>query len=126
MARNEEASGKKNIEAQTWDDLHVYTITCLEEGSGMFAVMVGNQITEQTIDQWVSIARYTLSNKHRILIRQLQLHFINVKRIFYGRNPMRDHVETEVNCVLPHKLTLLATGAKDSIAIHPKSGKVGV
>ena len=51
MARNEEASGKKNIEAQTWDDLHVYTITCLEEGSGMFAVMVGNQITEQTRDQ---------------------------------------------------------------------------
>ena len=51
VARNEEASGKKNIEAQTWDDLHVYTITCLEEGSGMFAVMVGNQITEQTIDQ---------------------------------------------------------------------------
>ena len=51
VARNEEASGKKNIEAQTWDDLHVYTVTCLEEGSGMFAVMVGNQITEQTRDQ---------------------------------------------------------------------------
>ena len=61
-----------------------------------------------------------------MLIRELQLHFINVKRILYGRNPMRDHLETEVNCVLPYKLTLLAAGAKDSIAILPKSGKVGV
>ena len=36
---------------------------------------------------------------------------------------MRDHVETEVNCVLPYKLTLLAAGAQDSMAILPKSGK---
>ena len=50
VVRKEEASGKLDMEAQTWDDLHVYTATCLAEGTGMFAVMVGNYIREESKD----------------------------------------------------------------------------
>ena len=51
VVRNEEASGKTNLEARTWGDLHVYTATCLAEGSGQFAVMVGNNIKYDPEDQ---------------------------------------------------------------------------
>ena len=37
-------------EAQTWDDLNVVTVTCLKEGVGMFALMVGNYIREESKD----------------------------------------------------------------------------
>lgn len=50
VVRNEEASGKLDMEAKTWDDYHVYTATCLAEGTGMFAVMVGNYIREESKD----------------------------------------------------------------------------
>ena len=46
--RNEQASGKVDNEAQTWDDLNVVTVTCLAEGKGMFALMVGNYITDDS------------------------------------------------------------------------------
>ena len=36
--------------------------------------------------------------------------------------PARSHIETEVVCTIPHKLTLLASGPLDSTAKHPKKG----
>ena len=48
--RNEKACGKVDEEAQTWDDLNVVTVTCLSEGTGMFALMVGNYIREESKD----------------------------------------------------------------------------
>ena len=38
--------------------------------------------------------------------------------------PIRQHVETEVVCTVPHKLSLLASGSQETTAIHPKNGKV--
>ena len=38
------------------------------------------------------------------------------------RKPARSHIETEVVCTIPHKVTLLASGAQDSTAKHPKKG----
>merc|ERR1712038_1681859 len=36
--------------------------------------------------------------------------------------PARSHIETEVVCTIPHKITLLASGPQDSTAKHPKKG----
>ena len=38
------------------------------------------------------------------------------------RKPQRNHMETEVVCSIPHKVSLLATGAQDNTAKHPKKG----
>jgi len=38
--------------------------------------------------------------------------------------PQRNHIETEVVCSIPHKVSLLATGAQDNTAKHPKKGFV--
>ena len=38
------------------------------------------------------------------------------------RVPQRNHVETEVVCSIPHKVSLLATGSQESTAKHPKKG----
>ena len=46
--RNIEASGKMDTAAKKWDDSHVVTVTCLSEGTGMFALMVGNYIREES------------------------------------------------------------------------------
>ena len=35
---------------------------------------------------------------------------------------MRSHVETEVICSIPHKITLRASGPEESTAKHPKKG----
>ena len=35
---------------------------------------------------------------------------------------MRSHIETEVVCSIPHKINLLASGAQDGVAKHPKKG----
>jgi len=90
--RNEEACGKVDSEAQTWDDLNVVTVTCLKEGIGMFALMVGNYIREESKDA----------------------------------KPIRSHIETEVVCSIPHKISLLASGAQDNVAKHPKNGFMSV
>ena len=48
--RKDEACGKVDEEAQTWDDLNVVTVTCLSEGTGNFALMVGNYLREESKD----------------------------------------------------------------------------
>ena len=51
--RNLEASGKMDTEAKKWEDSHVVTVTCLAEGTGMFALMVGNYIREESKESYV-------------------------------------------------------------------------
>ena len=48
--RKDEACGKVDEEKQTWDDLNVVTVTCLTEGTGNFALMVGNYLREESKD----------------------------------------------------------------------------
>ena len=48
--RKDEACGKVHEEKQTWDDLNVVTVTCLTEGTGNFALMVGNYLREESKD----------------------------------------------------------------------------
>ena len=40
----------------------------------------------------------------------------------FPRKPVRSHVETEVICSIPHKITLRASGPEESTAKHPKKG----
>jgi len=89
--RKDEACGKVDEEKQTWDDLNVVTVTCLTEGTGNFALMVGNYLREESKDA----------------------------------KPQRNHIETEVICSIPHKVSLLASGPQESSAKHPKKGFVG-
>ena len=51
--RNLEASGKMDTVAKKWEDSNVVTVTCLAEGTGMFALMVGNYIREESKESYV-------------------------------------------------------------------------
>ena len=42
--------------------------------------------------------------------------------VFFYSKPVRSHVETEVICTIPHKVTLLTSGPAGSTAKHPKKG----